>query len=53
VLGIVWYRATLAMPRVWAKIEVNQAVYDYKIVHLATRNHIAGYVRTMEEKYAE
>lgn len=40
------------MPRIWAIVEVNREKYDYKIVHLASHDMIAGYLEKIEKEYA-
>jgi hypothetical protein len=41
------------MPRIWAIIEVNKLTGDYQIVHLASHDLIAGYVKKAEMEYSE
>ena len=50
-LWVAWSFASLAMPRVWAIVEVNREKYGYKIVHLASHDMIAGYLERIEKEY--
>ncbi|HIF72736.1 MAG TPA: hypothetical protein EYQ61_09310 [Dehalococcoidia bacterium] len=48
-LQIVWSWGNVMMPRIWAKIEVNSSVYDYRVHHLLNLDQIAGYLRSVEK----
>jgi hypothetical protein len=52
-LQIVWSWGNVMMPRIWAKIEVNSAQYDYRVHHLLNLDQIAGYLQSVENEYAE